>query len=71
MTKEEQDLMVNQASVMSQHEYIASLIKRDMFIFVNKDIRQRLSIPKDLEMTYDVNSGKVFVHPKMAEKLKN
>jgi len=68
MTTEEHDLVRNQANLRSQHEYIATLIERDTFIFLNTNIRKRLGIDREQQMTYDADAGKVFVFLKPEPK---
>ena len=64
LSKEERELLQNQANLKSQHNYISSLIERDMFIYVNTTVRKRLGISNDMQMTPSIDQGKVFVMPK-------
>ena len=73
LTTEERDLLQSQANLKSQHAYIATLIERDMFIYVNTQVRKRLSIAKDMELSHDVQKGIVTATPiqKSDQELKN
>ncbi len=68
LSQQERDLLQNQNNLKSQQEYLASLIERDMFIFVNTVVRKRIGVSNDMQITYNVDQGKVFVFPKPEPK---
>jgi len=65
LSTEEKELLQNQANLKSQQEYLATLIERDMYIFVNGTVKRRLAIGPDMQISYDIAAGKVYAVPKL------
>jgi predicted transcriptional regulator len=70
MEKGEKTLLENQNNLRSQYEYMASLIHRDMYVFVNGVIRKRLGISEDMEIVYNLDTGKIYASPKVKKEEK-
>lgn len=59
LSTEEKDLLVNQNNLRSQYEYLASLIQRDSYIYLNREVRERLGLKQDVMLTPDLVKGTV------------
>lgn len=64
-SKDEKRLLDSQDNLRAQYSYIASLIHRDMYVFVNGVVGKRLGIGEDMEITYNLEEGKLKVTPKV------
>lgn len=64
MTHEEQNLLQSQNDLRSHYEYIASLVERDMYFFVHNNIKKRLDLGNDVELEYEIKTGKITARPK-------
>lgn len=59
LTTEEKETLINQNNLRSQYEYIASLIQRDSFIYLNREIKTRLGLKQEIMLTPDLIKGTV------------
>lgn len=69
-SKEEKRLLDSQDNLRAQYSYVASLIHRDMYVFVNGVVKKRLGIGDDMEITYNLEDGKLKATPKKVEEAK-
>lgn len=64
LTQEEKALLESQANLRSQYLYLASLIERDTFIYVNTEVRRRNAIGQDMMIDLLLAEGKIVASPK-------
>lgn len=64
LTKDEQQTLNDQNDLRIQYEYLASLVQRDMYIFLHGNVKKRLGLAEDVALTYDPQTQKVTTRPK-------
>lgn len=60
LSKQEKTTLEGMQALKAQHDYMAGLIGRDMYLFLQTTVRTRLDIDKELKLSFDVNKGEVY-----------